>query len=298
MDFNYSKSVYIIITTHGYIPVEPYSREPELRTFAVPDGMTILNVMASPPGSVNTKCYRSIQNFTQIIAAGFEQMNEQQKEHIDELDVFVPAVNTIRESLKKEDATLFKDYSKNYRIDITKDIKDMQHIVGSRYGMSIYSPSDYMLNKRFQIYSSESEGGHWLNNKIQLFNLPEIDEDMDLVQTIIDLNPDMDKDNIEISLESIIAILREKGIENMAIFDFSCSLIGEEENLTDRTVRKVRQDYIKETRFHPYKKTNQIKSTLSGGIKRTRTRTRRRRHTQTRRRRHTQTRRRRQTRRN
>lgn len=52
MDFYYSKSVYIIITIHGYIPVDPFSRVPELRTFEVPDSITGLNVMVSPINNV------------------------------------------------------------------------------------------------------------------------------------------------------------------------------------------------------------------------------------------------------
>ena len=286
----FSKSVYIVITTHGYIPIDPFQLDTEFKTFEVPDGINILSVIAAPPGVVNTTCYRSIDKFTNIIAAGFEQMDDNQKEHIEELDVLAQAVDSIRQEIKREDAKLFRDYSKHYQIEVDKDITDMQHAADSRYGMSLYTPGSDMLNKRFE-FNSEDSKGYWLNNKIQLFNLPNQDEDFDILEAIIEQNPSIDRDKFQLSLSSIIKILQDKGIVNIAIFDFSCSVIEDDLRLfNNREVRKLRRDYHRQKeRFTPYGK----KKPFSGGVtrrlnRRKNRKTIRRRHNmRTKRRRHT-----------
>ena len=37
----FSKSVYIIITTHGITQIDPFQRDTEFKTFEVPDDMNI-----------------------------------------------------------------------------------------------------------------------------------------------------------------------------------------------------------------------------------------------------------------
>jgi hypothetical protein len=261
----FSKSVYIVITTHGYIPIDPFQLDTEFKTFEVPDDINILSVIAAPPGVVNTTCYRSIDKFTNIIAAGFEQMDDNQKEHIEELDILAQAVDSIRQEIKKEDAKLFRDYSKHYQIEVDKDIMDMQHAADSRYGMSLYTPGSDMLNKRFE-FNIEDSKGYWLNNKIQLFNLPNQDEDFDILEAIIEQNPSINRDKFQLSLSSIIKLLQNKGIVNIAIFDFSCSVLEDDLKLiNDREVRKLRRGYNRQKeRFTPYGR----KKPFSGGVTR------------------------------
>jgi len=259
----FSKSVYIIITTHGHTRFDPLQSETELKTFEVPDDMHILSVMASPPGVINTTCSRSLYKFNNIIASNFETMDDSIKEHIDELDILVPEVDRIRKIIKTEENKLERDYYKHYQDKIDKETVDMQHVWDSRYSMSVYGPGNDMLNKRFSF--NRVSNGLWLDNTIQLFNLPNIDEDFDIIQAMIDSNPDIDKNNFETNMSNIIDFLRGKGIKNITIFDFSCSVFMDEKNIEAREIRRLRRTYKKE-HSHPYKKT----STFSGGVSKTR----------------------------
>jgi len=268
----FSKSVYIVITTHGYIPTDPFQLDTELKTFEVPDDTNILSVMAAPPGSINTTCYMSIDKFTNIISGGFENMNDNEKQDIEELDILAQVVDGIRQEIKTEDAKLFRDYTKNYQIEVDKEITDMQHASDNRYGMSLYTPGTYMLNKRFEFNIKDSVG-YWLNNRIQLFNLPNQDEDFNILEAIIEQNPSINRDNFQVSLSSIIKILEGKGIVNIVIFDFSCSGIEDDSKvINDREVRNLRRAFTigrrtynrQEKRFTPYGR----KTTFSGGFTR------------------------------
>jgi len=238
----FSKSVYIIITTHGRVSLDSFSfYEPEFNTFQIPEGINVINVMASPPGVVNEICYKRIDSLLHTISGGIEKAKFNESDLI-KLPLLTEIIKTITSELKRNDKLLLRESERKYKDLFKTDTKhqDLVHSLDKRFLMKSYTDGQYMLDKRFY-YDTTEENLHWLDNRIQIFNLPDQDEDFNFLDKFT-VNG---KEKGSVYLRNIIDFLHRKGVHNVVIFDLSCSDIDSDEGLTPRGVRSLR-------RYKPY----------------------------------------------
>jgi len=110
--------------------------------------------------------------------------------------------------------------------------------------MKSYKSGDEILNKQFS-YDSTENNIHWLDNKIQIFNLPEQNEEFNFLDFLHSLERFKDGTSGYVLMNMIIHYLKERGVENVVIFDFSCSKIVSQTPISNRGVRSLR-------RYMPY----------------------------------------------
>jgi len=256
-----SNSVYVIITTHGLSQIDPFSSDRQLKTFEIPEGINILNIMASPIGVVNTICYKNLNAFASIISNGFENLSDEIKDNIGDISVLAPVVEDIQQKLKQEDKQVLRNsYIRN---ESDPQLIDMQYTWDNRYNMDYHTSDNDMLNKRFSIDIKE-EKVYWLDNKIQVFNLPNQDEDLDLLDAFIQENPSKFTEHISLNMNTIIDFLKSKGVINIVIFDFSCSTFNQDIGIKERERRDLRRNFTKsntksrQERMHPYTRKKQL----------------------------------------
>lgn len=241
-EHEFSKSVYIIITTHGCIGLKSSS---ELRTFEVPEGINIINIMASPPGVLNTSSYISLQNAFETINGGIDISKSNGKD-LSEMPVLREVIGNINEDLKLKDREIntVQQTENKTRYKLDKRLLDLSHSWDTRFIMKSYKSGDEILNKQFS-YDSTENNIHWLDNKIQIFNLPQQNEEFNFLDFLHSLERFKDGTSGYVLMNMIIHYLKERGVENVVIFDFSCSKIASQTPISNRGVRSLR-------RYMPY----------------------------------------------
>jgi hypothetical protein len=258
---NFSKSVYVVISVHGSTQLDPFLTEPEIRTFTVPAGINVIDIMASPPGAINMVCHNSLKGLSNVISNAIETLDEDTKENLDNIEVLVPIVSDIKNKLKAHDLGLLNAYNTPSQGDTDiAQAQELQHTWDNRFNMGFYQAGDELLNKQYT-YDKTDTHTHWLDNKIQVFNIPEQDEDFDVLEHF--LVDSISERYFIINKGNIINFLQENGVENVVFFDLSCSNFEDHEKLSVRTARGVRREYHKETqkyRPHPYmrRQTNKL----------------------------------------
>jgi hypothetical protein len=244
-EFENKPNIVLGLTTHGaiYFNNNGSNTQPKYEPimFQVPEGMTITRVSIVYPGVANFVEPENIRSFNEQIKTMNTNFNKKDKNG----NVIVPTpnktieiVNDMAEGLSKLDSKNFKmfdpsDYIEDDKTD--QDALNYYYNQNKNYQIRQFKSGEFMINKfhnRLNKDRDESKGGDW---SIEILNIPtEPYTDIDsgkTIQKIPDLLTKMRGmaahtriRDIETTTEEYITYLHSKGVRNVIVIDFTCSV--------------------------------------------------------------------------
>lgn len=210
--FIYPETAIVTIASHGLIKLErkpSYTLE-DVPKFTVPSGMKIIKYSEVPPGTCNMMTDDKLDEYIEYIS--LQELDKQNMR--DAFDIVQDMVPTFKEK-KQEIVT--------GQIRLRSAEKDAQsttyvHTYDTGYLTGLFNAGDTMLNKT---YTTEVEGRHVLYDW-QIVLLNAIGQP-DLFKLLSPEGRRHHGDSGEITLEQMVMHLRENGVRNIVLFDFSCS---------------------------------------------------------------------------
>ena len=232
----FPETVVLSITVHGLISVENGA----VTTFTVPDGIRIIKISAVAPGVCNVTTESEIETANASIRKvfGSPQLRYEDIE---------PKLASLVQSLK----TLEYDTTPTIRSQLKgeKDTDMSNFLRHTDKGFSIvnYESGKTMINKEFG--RSDGEGLESVDDyKITALNAV---GQPDIHSLIVPERPGATMTRAStksegqylLRLSTIVTFLKEKGVKNIVLFDFSCSEMTEG---TERDIRNERRNLVKQ----------------------------------------------------
>ena len=232
----FPETVVLSITVHGLMSVENET----VSTFIVPDGMRIIKISAVAPGVCNVTTESEIEKANASIRKvfGSPQLRYEDIE---------PNLASLVQSLK----TLESDTTPTIRSQLKgeKDTDMSNFLRHTDKGFSIvnYESGKTMINKEFG--RSDGEELESVDDyKITALNVV---GQPDLHSIIVSERPGAtmtrgstkSEEQYLLRLSTIVTFLKEKGVKNIVLFDFSCSEMTEG---TERDIRNERRNLVKQ----------------------------------------------------
>ena len=209
----YPKTAIIAITTDGFIKTDdepPYNAI----TFNVPDGLSIIKYSEVPAEVCSFFDSESITNYVEFIKTKCDSI-----ETADDKETFI---ETNIGAVFKKQTNMFVDYIKKHQEESTepdKHIKLLKHYkLGNK--TNIFKSGEAMVNKGY--FADKTDHASIVpnhNHKILLLNVDEIPDLFDNVKVI-------DRGLELVNLEDLVLFLKERGVECVVIFDFTCNESG------------------------------------------------------------------------
>lgn len=209
----YPKTAIIAITTDGFIKTDdepPYNAI----TFNVPDGLSIIKYSEVPADVCSFFDSESITNYVEFIKTKCDSI-----ETADDKETFI---ETNIGAVFKKQTNMFVDYIKKHPEESTepeKHIKLLKHYkLGNK--TNIFKSGEAMVNKGY--FADKTDHASIVpnhNHKILLLNVDEIPDLFDNVKVI-------DRGLELVNLEDLVLFLKERGVECVVIFDFTCNETG------------------------------------------------------------------------
>lgn len=268
------------ITTHGMIPL---SKKGKPKLFKLPKGMTLIKMSAVVPG---------VCNFMDPINAHYSANFILEKEIMTELNTHLTAIGisgemskisqeffdgTLARIFRKLDTRIVKGIESSVQSkkrtklsqDVSQRAADYVHKLDKNYVVTLFKNKQLVVDKVYQRSNKESFGIQTLALDARThtydFKLNRLDqqERPDLMITPSNKRPLRPKEGEEyeyaaVSLEELLHDLNIKGVKNVVIFDFSCSVFGG--TLDDRTVRTLRASILDNGRYGGKNKTPKHRS--------------------------------------
>jgi hypothetical protein len=244
--YNYSvmprfpKKVVLLITTHGCIPV----KKEMPTTLDVPDDMKIIQITAAGLGEINNiygvnvikyaDKIREYLNYLLISKTKEDYLNTLKPltAHMKKLDETL-MVPEIKEKIKKNPNEDY-GFDRNYYY---------QKLDKSDYRVNIFNPGDKILNKTYNRAALDATNYDW---RINTLNVP---GNPDLLKWFSPRVTRAHSEN-EIKLSKVIKFLKIRGVKEVVIIDFSCSVFMDENNryILNRDKRRLRYDLYRQTK--------------------------------------------------
>ena len=246
---SFPKRIIISLTAHGNIIIDKKGKE---KVFTMPEGISVKKSGFSVPGVCNFFNTDDIDYYVRtinLIKGKLTRMN------YDEIDEFLQMFNQV-----------IKDHDKEYTYDHLTSLlkcektltpescgvddmeeldeyvnksKDYLHYFFNSFRVSTFLPGDTVIDK---LYSRENEEvprsrRQWV---IRIINMPGT---LDLITL---LRPQTRRGEPIIYLSEIINYLQSNGVEEVILFDFSCSYFTNEmfNSIDPRSIRYKRKNLI------------------------------------------------------
>lgn len=210
--FSYPETAIVTIASHGLIKLErkPSYTLADVPKFTVPAGMKIIKYSEVPPGTCNMMTDDKLDEYIEYIS--LQELDKQNMR--DAFDIVQDMVPTFKE--KKQEIVTGQIRLRSAEKD--KDINTYVHSYDKGYLTGLFNAGDTMLNKT---YTTEVEWRHVLYDwQIVLLNAV---GQPDLFKLLSPEGRRHHGDSGHITLEQMVMHLRENGVRNIVLFDFSCS---------------------------------------------------------------------------
>lgn len=227
----------VAVTTHGEILLSP-DRKP--MTFRLPAGMTLTKVSMAVPGVCNITANRDLEV---IINRIIELWRAPRNRNDWRVQAVRDVIAEFQKSTKKQVQT--------DRIPGNIDHAAFVHYVLKMGTETTYNPGDEVINKMFSRSAAEDKARY--DYKVLALNLPNYP---DLMANLLGR-----RGAGEILLMDVVQILQQRGINNITMFDFSCSIMDSAERDTRIIRRELTVKGLKGGKSRRYKKKTKTRRT-------------------------------------
>jgi len=241
----YPKRVILANLSHGAIIIDKKGIE---KTFIMPEGISLKRAYASTPGVCNFISPESNDYFVRSIRS-FKGKLLKPEFNGDLDDKIKILLDTFKKSDKEDTVVGFTNWLKERKTmteeefeeedDETKDTamesRRYVHTFDQFYKLSTYVPGDTVIDKKFLRTNSEATRSEWVSI---LINVEPGTHDLLTI-----MRPQTRAGDTFLYLSDIVNYLKDNGVEEIIIFDFSCSSFFDEEDneIEDREIRARRR---------------------------------------------------------
>jgi hypothetical protein len=228
----FPETVVLSITVHGLMSVENGA----VTTFTVPDGMRIIKISAVAPGVCNVTTESEIETANASIRKvfGSPQLRYEDIE---------PKLASLVQSLKTLEYDTTPTIRSQLKGEKNTDMSNFLRHTDKGFSIVNYESGKTMINKEFG--RSDGEGVENVDDyKITAINAV---GQPDIHSLIVSERPGAtmtrastkSEGDFLLRLSTIVTFLKEKGVKNIVLFDFSCSEMTEG---TERDIRNERRN--------------------------------------------------------
>jgi len=244
----YPKRVILANFTHGSITLKKDGTE---KTFVMPEGISVKRARSSVPGVCNFISGDVNAYFVRTINSYKKKLEKMPFENVDRefkifLDVFKKydkedTLESLKPMLQKRATITAEEIgveTEEEKADYLTEVKKYVDTYDSFFKISTYLPGDIVVDKLFTRTNEEvvntPSAKAWV---CVLVNLP---GSPDLFTLMV---PQTRRGTINIYLSQVINFLKKKGVEEIIIFDNSCSVFmdKDDEQPSDRDIRHRRR---------------------------------------------------------
>jgi hypothetical protein len=247
--YNFPKKILLSITTHGIVKSSMSKQsEREPTTFIIPEGIKLVKMNIATLGECNFMAPQTVVEYTKLIKRyepyilrkGKDDRTIQHK--IESIAKLIKTKEQKEElnSIKSEMIELLK--KKKQDESMTEDekykVEDMQRFLSAydkSYNVSIFNSGERTINKIYKRSNIEANKFDWIIKVINMPNQP------DLLSYMIRQTR---RGESEITLQEIVNFLKERGVEEIFLIDFSCALIEDiqkQDYISEREARSSRR---------------------------------------------------------
>lgn len=232
----------LLATVHGGLPIE----NGQVKTFVVPEGMTITRIMATRPGICN------VTSETQV-------------------DTVVTTMNINPQETVKTIKTTQVEVLKNISQQLKGDEPNkelFQQFVRSRIGnptVKTFRPGDTMLDK-FLLRHKEETLDKAFDFKLNAINIPGIPDLFDFMYFGMSgpaarTRSKFSGMNVDFSM--MLDFLKAQGVTNLIFYDLTCSSFMSDVPMTERQERELRKTIVQNGWGKTRRRKNKTKSRKS-----------------------------------
>lgn len=246
--FNFPEKIILVSTTHGIIKGRhtDLGFEPDL--FKLPEGIRLFKLNVSSLGECNYMTDDTVKQYTKkvksyapyILRTKSSDLNLQKKKLLEIASVI--KTEESKEELKErrnELNNILKKVKKGEKLsqseeESSADLLSYLMAYDRSYNLNIFNPGDEIINKNYSRENIETTKYDWVMKIINMKGQP------DLMQLY---NTQTRRGTSRINLDEIINFLKENGVRQIYMFDFSCAVFLDEEvsdYLKSRSKRSAR----------------------------------------------------------
>ena len=262
-EINFPKKILLSITTHGVLKTWKSERGYVADTFKIPEGITLFKINVSSLGECNFMTAESVRDFTKIVKR-YEpyiirsRLNKSDKKLTKKKLKYISSTIKTKEQeeeikdLQDEVTDFFKQIRKGEKLNDTdlerfKLLSSYVDAYDRSYKVSIFTSGEETTNKTYSRTNIEATKTDWVIKALNMKGQPDL---------LAYLFTQTRGGRSEITLQDLVDFLKSKGVEEIFLVDFSCSVfqdIDTYEDLSPRAVRTTRR-YIKSMKSHGGKK--------------------------------------------
>ena len=254
----YPKRVILANLSHGSITVQKNGTE---KTFVMPTGISVKRAWASVPGVCNFISADTNAYFVRTINSYKNKLETMPFANVDKefqvlLDVFKKydredTVEGFKPMLQKRATITAEEIgveTEEEKKDYLEEAKKYFDTYDSFFKVSTYLPGERVIDKLFTRTNTEASntpsGRQWVCLLLNVINTDPRSPPPDLLTL---MTPQTRGGTINIYLSQIVQFLKEQGVEEIIIFDNSCSVFLDEDGTEylDRSIRVRRQNVLK-----------------------------------------------------
>ena len=232
----FPETVVLSITVHGLMSVE----DGTVSTFTVPDGMRIIKISAVAPGVCNVTTESEIEKANASIRKVFGSPDLTYQE-------IEPKLASLVQSLKTLESDTTPTVRSQLKGEKNTDMSNFLRHTDKGFSIVNYQSGKTMINKEFG--RSDGEELESVDDyKITALNAV---GQPDIHSIIVSERPGAtmtrgstkSEEQYLLRLSTIVTFLKEKGVKNIVLFDFSCSEMTEG---TERDIRSLGRNLVKQ----------------------------------------------------
>lgn len=268
-DYTFPKKILLSVTTHGLLKSKKSEKMGRtVNTFVIPEGIKLIKMNIATMGECNFMAPQTVVEYTKLIKRyepyilrkGKDDKTIERK--IESIAKLIQTKEQKEElsSIKSEMIDLLKKKKQGQHMteDEKYKVEDMERFLSAydkSYNVSIFNPGESTINKSYKRSNIEANKFDWIIKVINLKGQP------DLLPYMIRQTR---RGESQITLEQLVNFLKEKGVEEIFLIDFSCALfedIDEGDYVGARESRRSRRSLKSQSIYGGSynKKTNKTK---------------------------------------
>lgn len=210
------KKLILAITTHGKVTISNID-DAEPHTFIFPEGIKMTKLNVSAYGECNIMDEDQVDSYIGKIRKNMKSLLSPK--------LSAKKFRSLSEEFHKTDTSFLKNIKYQYNDLKNKSDEDALTYKGylngfdRSYTIETKSAGDITLNKYYVRTNADVKNNDW---KIKAINMP---GEPDILSCV---GPQTREGSSKITLENLINMLRQYGVTEVIIFDFSCSDIGDD----------------------------------------------------------------------
>jgi len=236
----------IHITTHGSYDVDATNDQ----TFPVPDGMNVIIIYASAPGTCNFMTTVTTNRISERVQRLVPYMNNQL--NLLTTNMSEDTINEVTEKFSDiviglhniDKYNIYENFlNKKLIPTLDPDEKEYLNTFDRSYRVNFYKSRERIFNK---IYSRKDNEPDDIDFKINMLTEKYGNEDLMIELTRHRPDSSTPRYNSRTTLEELINLLSAIRVKNVVIFDFSCSAFFREGRLVtdERHIRRERREKL------------------------------------------------------